>query len=237
MEGDHERAVRLLRLRAPARHASLGQIMERQHMVEGIPLGGPADLDRLAAFLRSAKAPDNSMGVSDLDGFLTGLIVGPEPIMPSDWLPVIWGHEEPKFANMDEAQAIIGMIMGRYNEIVHHLAADPPVLQPVFMQAPDGQVIIADWAAGFLDAAKLRPKAWAPLVRDKDTGVLLTPFFALGGAPEDRALFGLRPEAATREEMRQLVAKGPDFLVDCVFAIRMCWQDCRRSRERTRGCS
>ena len=38
----------------------------------------------------------NGMGISDLDGFLTGLVVGPELIMPSKWLPEIWGHEEPK---------------------------------------------------------------------------------------------------------------------------------------------
>ena len=33
------------------------------------------------------NAPDDSMGLSDLDGFLTGIAVGPELILPSEWLP------------------------------------------------------------------------------------------------------------------------------------------------------
>ena len=37
------------------------------------------------------------MGLSDLDGFLTGIAIGPELILPSEWLPVIWGGDSPKF--------------------------------------------------------------------------------------------------------------------------------------------
>ena len=43
----------------------------------------------------SDHAPDDRMGLSDLDGFLTGIVVGPELILPSEWLPVIWGGQEP----------------------------------------------------------------------------------------------------------------------------------------------
>jgi uncharacterized protein len=32
----------------------------------------------------SDHAPDNCMGLSDLDGFLTGIVVGPELILPSE---------------------------------------------------------------------------------------------------------------------------------------------------------
>jgi hypothetical protein len=37
------------------------------------------------------------MGLSDLDGFLTGIAVGRELILPSEWLSVIWGGDEPVF--------------------------------------------------------------------------------------------------------------------------------------------
>ena len=43
------------------------------------------------------NAPDDSMGLSDLDGFLTGIAVGRELILPSEWLSVIWGGDEPVF--------------------------------------------------------------------------------------------------------------------------------------------
>ena len=49
-------------------------------MEYNLPLNGPIDLDALDDYLMSDRAPDDSMGLSDLDGFLTGVIVGPELI-------------------------------------------------------------------------------------------------------------------------------------------------------------
>ena len=46
-------------------------------MVDEPPPTGPIDLDALDGYLMSDRAPDSSMGLSDLDGFLTGLVVGP----------------------------------------------------------------------------------------------------------------------------------------------------------------
>ena len=40
-----------------------------------LPLNGPIDLDALDGYLMSDHAPDDSMGLSDLDGFLTGVVV------------------------------------------------------------------------------------------------------------------------------------------------------------------
>jgi hypothetical protein len=43
--------------------------------------------------LDALDAPDDSMGLPDLDGFLTGIVVALELILPSEWLPAIWGGE------------------------------------------------------------------------------------------------------------------------------------------------
>ena len=69
------------------------------------PLLGASDFDleELDAFLMSDRAPEGGMQLSDLDGFLAGIAIGPELIMPSEWLPVIWGGAEPEFASMEEA--------------------------------------------------------------------------------------------------------------------------------------
>ena len=45
------------------------------------------DLTTLDAYLSSEQSPENTMQLSDLDGFLTGVICSPEVIMPSEWLP------------------------------------------------------------------------------------------------------------------------------------------------------
>jgi yecA family protein len=64
-------------------------------------------------------------GLSDLDGFLTGIAIGPEPVMPSEWLPAVWGGEEPVFDDAGQARTVIGTIMGRYDEILRALDTDP----------------------------------------------------------------------------------------------------------------
>ena len=98
------------------------------------PLLGASDfdLDALDAFLMSDRAPKNCMQLSDLDGFLAGIAIGPELIMPSEWAPVIWGGAEPEFESIDEAQRILNAIMGRYNEILHLLQHAPEEFEPIF---------------------------------------------------------------------------------------------------------
>jgi hypothetical protein len=54
--------------------------------------------------------------------------------------------------------------MGRYNEIVACLDADPDDFEPIFLEGPEGEVIASDWAGGFLDAVALRATAWEPLI-------------------------------------------------------------------------
>ncbi|MBT7745398.1 MAG: UPF0149 family protein, partial [Alphaproteobacteria bacterium] len=44
-------------------------------------------LEELDEFLMSEDAPEDCLQISDLDGFLTGIVVGPELIMPSEWVP------------------------------------------------------------------------------------------------------------------------------------------------------
>src|SRR4051812_34070040 len=76
------------------------------------------DLDLLDAYLLSDQSPPECMLLSDLDGFLTGVAIGPEVMMPSEWLPHVWGGDEPVFDDHLQASAILGTIMGRYNAIL-----------------------------------------------------------------------------------------------------------------------
>jgi hypothetical protein len=72
------------------------------------------------------------MGLSEIDGFLAGIVVGPELILPSEWLPVIWGGNEPQFQTDSEIRTVVGTIMGRYNEIVVCCNGDPDEFDPIF---------------------------------------------------------------------------------------------------------
>lgn len=205
-------------------------------MAKRSSLPGPVDLEALDAFLLSDDAPDDSMGLSDLDGFLTGIVIGPEPIAPSEWLPVIWGGEEPAFAGIDQADAILGTILGRYNQIAIGLDADPIRFDPVFLQGtaeqeparivPARQAIVADWAAGFLDAMKLRAQAWEPLLRHRRAQLLILPLVALGADDPDDLPFGAGPFAA--REIRIWEAGAVEMIPVCVRGIHAFWLEHRQ---------
>src|SRR5215813_15282775 len=69
--------------------------MRSQALAHAIPIE-QVDLEALDRFLISDRSPPDSMMLSDLDGFLTGIAVGPELVLPSEWLPLVWGGEAPR---------------------------------------------------------------------------------------------------------------------------------------------
>ncbi len=158
------------------------------------------DLELLDSFLMSDRAPSESMMLSDLDGFLTGIAVGPELVLPSEWLPLIWGGEAPEFADEAEAKAILGTIMGRYNEVLRQVRDD--AFEPVFWADRDGTLIAADWAEGFLQAIMLRADAWRRLLKSKRDGLLLLPILALCGDVNGNSLLGLTPDQVIEQPPR-----------------------------------
>ena len=106
----------------------------------------------------SDHAPDDSMGLSDLDGFLTGIVVGPDLILPSEWLPVIEGGTGPEFQTEDEMRIVLGTIMGRYNEVVACFNSDREEFAPIFWNGPEGEVVASDWAGGCTGACEYRQR-------------------------------------------------------------------------------
>ena len=189
--------------------------MRAQALADTIPLDR-VELEVLDHFLMSDRAPPDSMMLSDLDGFLTGIVIGPELVLPSEWMPVIWGGEAPEFADAAEAKAVLGAIMSRYNEIIRQIAAD--TFAPIFWTR-DGTVIAADWAEGCLQAILLRADAWGPLFKSKRDGHLLLPILALCGDEHGASLLGLPPDEEDR-----IMAEVTDFIPDCVTAIAKYWR-------------
>jgi uncharacterized protein len=196
-------------------------------MENNIPQNGPIDLDALDDYLMSDLAPDESMGLSDLDGFLTAIVVGPELIPPSEWLPVIWGGDEPEFQTETEMRTVLGTIMGRYNEIVACFNSARDDFEPIFWEGPEGEIIASDWAGGFLDAVALRPQAWKPLMEDDRAGVLMAPLFLLNGDMEI---------ADGTADENELLAEAADMVPACAAGIYEFWQEYQKPRSsRGRG--
>ena len=175
------------------------------------------DLELLDDFLSSDRSPPDSMMLSDLDGFLTGVVVGPELVLPSEWLPVIWGGEAPEFADANEAKTILGAIMGRYNEILRQIETDTFV--PIYWADRDGTPIAYDWAEGFVQAISLRVTAWDKLLKSKHDWRLLFPILALCGDENGESLLGL----SLNDEDR-IVAEVTKLIPASVVAIAAYWR-------------
>lgn len=92
-------------------------------------------LEQLDEYLSSVDSPEDSMLLSDLDGFLTGVVCAPDLIRTSEWLPIVWSPINPKVSELERHLSAIEAVFARYNEIVAALNSEPPVLEPVFWQA------------------------------------------------------------------------------------------------------
>jgi len=188
------------------------------------PLTPPVDLDTLDAFLRSDRAPSDCMDISEIDGFLAALVVGPEPIDWDEALSTIWAGEAPDFANPDESAAITGTIIARHGEIAAELDADPDSYAPVFWEDYAGTTITEDWAVGFMQAVGLRPDAWKPLLRDEDSAMLLIPIGIIAGMAEPE----IRLDADLPDSlMDDLVANADGVLPACVRGLHAYWRGLR----------
>jgi uncharacterized protein len=139
-----------------------------------------AELNELDEFLADERLEETSMDVSTLEGFLTALAIGPDTLMPSQWLPWVCdmqeGKAEPEFENLEQAQRILGLIMRHYNAVIHVFMADPASFEPVYWRG--AQWGASEWCEGFLLGTRFSREAWSLLMAGQPK--FFTPFFCLG---------------------------------------------------------
>lgn len=121
-----------------------------------------ADYEALDEFLMSDDSPEESMMLPDLHGFLTAVITGPT-VMPSEWLPVVWGGDQPVFRSIAQARKIMTLLLRLNNDIAAFLLEDPNNFEPYFMEnrTVDPPVtIVDDWCYGYWRGVELRRDDW-----------------------------------------------------------------------------
>lgn len=132
-------------------------------------------LDQLGDFL--LDLPDEheeALLVEELDGFLAGVIVCPETIPPSRWMPHIWseagdGMHAPVFNDLDHANKILGLIMDHYNSIALSLLPNSGPYEPLFaVDTRNDEVLWEIWAEGFNRAVGLSPATWLTIIESGD---------------------------------------------------------------------
>ena len=171
------------------------------------------DLDRALADLG-----DQTMTLSQIDGLFAGLAVCPDLIPPSEWLSKVWGDvaDEPVFENADQAQLVLKLLMGHYNDIIDTLQRRPGHYAPIFdVYEPTDETFWEFWVEGFETAMRFRPDAWLPIADDAgEANDALCLLITLAGLAMDDPEVELEPAAAA-----QLKDTAPDIIPECVLIL------------------
>lgn len=175
------------------------------------------EIDELADFLYD-KAPADALNISELHGFLSAIVVGPELVQPSEWLPQIWGlqTDEEEATDLSQAPHILSLIMRLYNSINDQVRDQPQEYSPILMcNDDDSQPVIDDWCYGFMIGVSLRHEEWQPMLDDAEIGSLLLPIIACGMEYSGE----LVADAAPSPELRAELAHAIGELVPALYTL------------------
>lgn len=145
------------------------------------------DFDVMNGMLLRFGNENSIRDVSELDGFLTALIMSPETINPTVWLPAIWGGLQltPQW-DEQKSEQFMQLCSQMQSEISSLLANDPSQYAALFGGAEiDGQevVIVDKWCSGFMRGVTLCQWSELPLEQQPWLDVI-----ALHGLVENQAI-------------------------------------------------
>jgi uncharacterized protein len=130
------------------------------------PLNEP-ELARLDAFLLERIDPESDedpglISISGLDGLFTALVSGPLLPAPEQWLPVIWGEQEPEWEDEAHFKATTELMMRHLNTVAATLQEAARDFEPLFLQdeADPEALVIDDWCEGYARGVRLSQKEW-----------------------------------------------------------------------------
>jgi uncharacterized protein len=211
-----------------------------------------AEIETLNALCRRLAGFKDDVSLEWVDGFMTALLAGPRVVMPSEWLPAMFGDAfERTFADPDDLQQAMTALMGRWNVIARQLDPEPLLddpdqlrLSPLVVDYGDEvrAELVADgrlteeelgllppngmvWAEGFLDAMKAFPDDWPEPDVSTDDGQFY-----------DDCLMGVIALTLDEADLAEHLAErypgqtlARDDLIDeaciCVQDLRLYWVD------------
>lgn len=202
-----------------------------------------AEFARLDARIAALPADRDPLDVAMLDGFMTGVLLSREAVLPSRWLPIAFDAREgqPLFqGDAAEAEETLGLIMRHYSTLAAHIAAREP-FEPyvVDVQREDAGELTDEqkfaglwpWAAGFARAIDEFPLVDDDAVQATDIDAALVHILRhVPNSPDDAS--ELAREIA--DEKREIAAAFPlddiDHAIDEVVESVMEIADITRPR-------
>ncbi|HEX7878273.1 MAG TPA: UPF0149 family protein [Candidatus Eisenbacteria bacterium] len=128
----------------------------------------PAELEQLDTFLKSKRLGPEALRTHGIDGLVTAIVIGPDMVMPSQWMPRVWDYRDLKFKDEHVAERIIGFVMGLYQRVASLFADDTSDrFEPLYVRLSEGkerEKAIHDWCRGFMAGLALHPS-----MKDKES--------------------------------------------------------------------
>ncbi len=121
------------------------------------------DKKHLQTLLAMSEDPDNTFSYDELVGYLFGLAMTPELLMPSEWLPGIFGGDLPEFDSIEQAQKMTGDLMEVYNKSITDFQKNQLTFPFTIEELQEDQfAVLYEWVSGFEEAIALREELWDP---------------------------------------------------------------------------
>jgi uncharacterized protein len=181
----------------------------------------PRRLTLLETKLDELADDGEPMMVSQLEGYLAGIIVCPELIMPSEWLALIWDTESagdgPIFQNARQAEKLMSLVMEHYNATIADIGAGR--YAPVFdVDTRNDDVLWEMWIDGFEMAMSLRPKSWSVFLgTDEEATAAIAGLITLADIANGKSKL-------KKKDIDELQSAAPDLIpgwIEILNATRM----------------
>lgn len=128
------------------------------------------DLEQLDTQLQALPQEQFPMTVSELNGYVTGILASKSLIPPSEWLPGVWGEDgQSNFPDLATAEATIQAVMGHYN-VISALINEAGWIEPIYEEdINSGETLYEPWVDGFIRAMQLREAEWLAIANGPDS--------------------------------------------------------------------
>jgi uncharacterized protein len=162
------------------------------------------------------------MWLSQFDGFVAGLLICPDTIPPSTWLPVVMGQDgnDPDFSERPNDRKVVDLLFTHYEAVAR--ALEKGSYAPIFdYRAESDETFWQIWMEGFTQAFALSPDSWSAFEEADDELIpaALTSMMILAAEADPEWLAAEEFEDLSEEDETELIEQAPDLITESVYTL------------------
>jgi yecA family protein len=117
----------------------------------------------LKNLLAMSQDPDTTLSYDELLGYMFGLAITPDMLVPSEWMPIIFGGDLPDFSTTEQMEQMTGCLLEVYNNFISDFQDNKLNFPFDIEKLKESQFeTLYEWVSGFEEALALREELWDP---------------------------------------------------------------------------